>query len=112
MTPASGRRDYELTLSLRQAATVFILIDVRQPVPTWLSDRFRPTGERIVVGPWMPGLLVEEGVEVRADGLPYLSFSVWRADAGPGILRLGPPRNPSLNDVALMYGVAVKAAVP
>jgi len=106
------RRDYELTLSLRQAATVFILIDVRQPVPTWLSDRFRPTGERIVVGPWMPGLLVEEGVEVRADGLPYLFFSVWRADAGPGILRLGPPRDPSLNDVALMYGVAVKAAAP
>jgi hypothetical protein len=106
------RRDYELTLTLRRAATVFVLIDVRQPAPSWLTERFIPTGARIAVGPWQPSMLPEEGVEIRADGLPYLKFAIWRAEAGPGVLRLGAPRDPKLNNVALMYGVAVKATSP
>lgn len=106
------RRDYELTLTLRQTATVYVMIDVRQPAPSWLAERFTPTGASIAVGPWQPSMLAEEGVEVRADGLPYLKFAIWRADAGPGVLRLGAPRDPKLNTVALMYGVAVKATSP
>lgn len=104
--------EYELTITLRQASTVFVLIDARQPVPSWLTERFTPTGARVAVGPWMPGLLAEDGVEVRADGLPYLQFAVWRAEAAPGEFRLGAPRDPKLNHVALMYGVAVKASAP
>ena len=103
------RREYELALTLSRAATVFVLIDGRQPVPSWLTERFTPTGARVTVGPWQPAMLAEEGVEIRADGMPYLEFAVWRTEAGPGVLRLGAPRDPKLNNVALMYGVAVKA---
>lgn len=104
--------DYELTLTLRQAATVFILIDARQPVPSWLTQRFTATGTRVTVGPWQPAMLADEGIIQRADGLPYLEFAVWRAEAGPGEFRLAAPRDPKLNTAALMYGVAVKAVSP
>ncbi len=104
--------DYELTLTLRQAATVFILVDARQPVPSWLTERFTATGTRVTVGPWQPAMLADEGVTQRTDGLPYLEFAVWRAEAGPGEFRLGAPRDPKLNTAALMYGVAVKAVSP
>lgn len=46
---------------------------------------------------------------MRADGLPYLAFSVWRAHAGPGEFKLGAPRDTGRMNLALMYGVAVKA---
>jgi hypothetical protein len=107
-----SRRGFELTLTLRQAATVFVLLDTRRPAPSWLTDRFIPTGARVAVGPWQPAMLEEDGVSVRADGLPYLEFAVWRIDAGPGELRLGAPRDPAQNHLALMYGVAVKANSP
>ena len=103
------RKDYELVLTLRAAATVFVLVDVRQPAPGWLVERFYDSGARVRVGPWQPAMIGEPGTEVRSDGLPYLAFAVWQADAGPGEFRLGAPRDTDHKDPALMYGVAVKA---
>lgn len=103
------RRDYELVLTLREPATVFVLIDPRQPAPGWLTERFTDTGARVPIGPWQQGMKGETGVDVRADGLPYLTFAVWQAEAAPGEFRFGPPRDLHRNNLALMYGVAVKA---
>lgn len=103
------QRHYELTLTLREAAAVFVLIDTRQPEPAWLASRFSDTGVRVAVGPWQQGMKTEGGTQVRADDLPYLTFAVWRTHAGPGDFKLGPPRDPGRNNLALMYGVAVKA---
>jgi len=103
------RRDYELVLTLREASTVYVLIDPRQPAPAWLAEQFVETGVRVGVGPWQQGLKQEAGVDVRADGLPYLAFAVWRADASPGEFKLGAPRDSGRLNQALMYGVAVKA---
>ena len=108
------RKDYELVLTLREPATVFVLVDPRQPEPSWLTDRFVPTGARVMVGPWQQAMKVESGTEVRDDDLPYLPFAIWRAEAPAGEFRMGAPRDIDRRNTALMYGVAVKAssAVP
>lgn len=104
-------REYELTLTLRERATVFVLIDARQEAPQWLQRRFTDTGERVRVGPWMKSLADDPGVETGADGLPYLSFAVWRKDAPAGDFVLGRahPRRSKDMPFPFMYGVAVKA---
>jgi hypothetical protein len=104
-------RDYALTVRLREAAAVFVLIDARQEAPAWLKRRFTNTGERVRVGPWMPSLAGVEGIEVGADGFPYLSFAVWRAEEPAGDVVLGPAHlgRPKDMPFPLMYGVAVKA---
>ncbi len=81
---------YELTLTLREASAVFVLIDTRQAAPNWLKARFQDTRAWVRVGPWMRGLAEAEGIEVDSEGLPYLSFSVWRADVPAGEFVLGP----------------------
>jgi anti-sigma factor RsiW len=105
------QRAYELTLTLREASAVFVLIDTRQAAPDWLNARFTDTGARVRVGPWMRGMAGAEDIEVDSDGLPYLSFAVWRADAPAGEFALGPAhvRKDKALPFALMYGVAVKA---
>jgi len=105
------QRNYELTLTLREAAAVFVLIDSRQTPPAWLTERFTDTGASVRVGPWMQGMAGFEGVETDADGQPFLAFSVWRTDAPAGDFILGPAhvrKNRNL-PFALMYGVAVRA---
>ncbi|MEK7951160.1 FecR family protein [Luteolibacter soli] len=104
-------REYSLTLTLRERAAVFVLIDARQELPPWLKQRFRNTGESVRVGPWMPGLTGEPGVELGEDGLPYLNFSVWRAEAEAGDIVLGRALRRRSKDMPFpfMYGVAVKA---
>jgi hypothetical protein len=105
------QRGYELTLTLREAATVFVLFDSRQEPPTWLRERFEESGARVRVGPWMPGMAGAEGIEVADDGRPYLTFAVWRAEVPAGEFTLGPAhdRKDKKLPFALMYGVAVKA---
>ena len=105
------KRDYLLTLTLREAADVSVLIDTRQEAPAWLKERFTDSGARVRVGPWMASMTKSEGVEIGNDGEPYLNFAVWRATAAAGEFILGPahveePKNPAS---VLMYGVAVKA---
>ena len=102
------RNDFELALTLQEPATVFVLAYARQPVPSWLRARFADTGARVVVGPWQPGMKAESGAEVRADGHPYLTFAVWRAEAEPGEFKLGAPRELDRDRYTVMYGVAVK----
>lgn len=105
------KRDYELTLTLREAANVSVLIDARQEPPAWLKERFTDSGARVRVGPWMASLTKSEGVEIGNDGEPYLSFAVWLTKAAAGEIVLGPAHVEEREDVdfPLMYGVAVKA---
>jgi ferric-dicitrate binding protein FerR (iron transport regulator) len=104
------KRDYALTLTLREAADVSVLIDARQEPPAWLKERFTDSGARVRVGPWMQKMTETEGVEIGKDGEPYMSFAVWRATASAGEFVLGPVHEEKLKNApsALMYGVAVK----
>jgi FecR protein len=108
------KRNYTLTLTLREAAEVSVLIDTRQEPPSWLKDRFTDSGARVRVGPWMQSMAKTEGVEIDADGQPYRIFAVWRASSAAGELMLGPAQLEEQKDasIALMYGVAVKALPP
>jgi anti-sigma factor RsiW len=108
------KRDYELTLTLRESADVSVLIDARQEPPAWLKERFTDSGARVRVGPWMAGMTKSAGVEIGNDGAPYLSFAVWRTKAAAGELVLGPAHVEEAKNAApvLMYGVAVKALTP
>ncbi len=105
------QKNYELTLTLRAPAAVFVLIDQRQPPPPWLVERFQQTGTHLRVGPWMQGMAGAEGAEIDGDGRPFLRFAVWRADAAAGDFVLGPSHAGKTRSVPfpLMYGVAVKA---
>jgi len=105
------KRDYELTLTLRESADVSVLIDARQEPPAWLKERFTDSGARVRVGPWMASMTKSAGVEIGNDGAPYLSFAVWRTKAAAGELVLGPAHVEEAKNAApvLMYGVAVKA---
>lgn len=105
------KRDYTLTLTLREAADVSVLIDSRQQPPAWLKERFTNSGARVRVGPWMPSMTKTGEVEIGNDGEPYLSFAVWRTRAAAGELVLGPVQMDRPKNAAsvLMYGVAVKA---
>ncbi len=104
------KMSYELTLNLREAARVFVLMDSRQTPPDWLVERFTKMPERVRVGPWTPRAMGEEGVENGPDGRPYRWFSVWRVDASAGEFKLGPARTQS-GTQPLMYAVAVKPLV-
>lgn len=104
-------RDYSLTLTLREAADVSVLIDARFEPPAWLKERFIDSGARVRVGPWMPSMTNSKGVEIGVDGQPYRNFAVWRTTAAAGELILGPVHLEKPKDATsvLMYGVAVKA---
>ncbi len=102
---------YELTLTVREAATVFVLIDARQMPPDWLAARFTKRTARVRVGPGTLRAKDEDGVEIGPDGRPYRWFEVWSAAAGAGEFKLGPARTVSDTTPPLMYGVAVKPLV-
>ena len=48
-------RKFALTLSLRDPADLFVIIDTRKAAPQWLKDRFADTGVRVRVGPGTSG---------------------------------------------------------
>ena len=103
-----NKKKYRLTLTLRQAATVFVLSDVRNEPPEWLAEQFQATGDFLRVGPWHQALETAPGIELEADG-PYLRFAVWKTNANPGELHLGHPGESMVGEQAVMYGVAVKS---
>lgn len=105
------KQNYQLTLTLRDPADVFVLIDTRQEPPGWLKTQFTNTGETVRLGPWMRGMVGTEGIQIEADGQPYVTTSVWRAKATPGEFVLGPAHVDQSKKIpfAIMYGVAVKA---
>ena len=105
------KMSYELTLTLREAVTVFVLIDARQTPPDWLVERFTKMPPRVRVGPGTPRTKDEDGVEIGPDGRPYRWFDVWSAEAGAGEFKLGPARTVRGTTAPLMYGVAVKPRV-
>ncbi|QGJ72313.1 FecR domain-containing protein [Planctomycetales bacterium 10988] len=102
-----NRRRYELTITLNQAATVYVIHDARVPPPAWLKETFSDTGARLRIGPWNPATANQPGFIVDEDG-PYLPVAVWECQAGPGDLTLGPPRDSKTTFSIMMYGVLVK----
>jgi hypothetical protein len=96
-----------LTLDLRRPCRVFVLLDKRNPAPSWVRREFRETGETLTLDFKPP----QAGGKV-ARQLPY---SVWeRTVTAPGELILGPPyENPPEDRKSFqpnrMFGVAVKA---
>ncbi|UUO04669.1 FecR family protein [Blastopirellula sp. J2-11] len=102
--------DYQLTLDLNEPADVYVLIVSPGQVPNWLKERFHPVeGASIRAGSWHPGMGDHPAATVESDG-PYLNFSIWKCEAGPGELKLGAPLQHRVKGVhSLMYGLAVKA---
>jgi FecR protein len=104
------RRDVEITVTLGRPARLFVLFDVRLPVPAWLSKSFRNTGDKLGldVGPFYddqrkvfidnprgigPGKDVEDPV------------CVWeRIVTEPGEIKLG--ANETETIYSAMYGIA------
>jgi hypothetical protein len=86
---------------------VFVFVDARNAAPSWLSQGFEDTGEKIMLD-WKnrnpPHQLVRS-----------LEFSVWKKTVlHPGEVKLGPPYPDPPDDKKnfrpnRMYGVAAKA---
>jgi len=106
------KQSYELTLTLREAARVFVLIDTTQTPPEWLVARFKKMPNRVRVGPGSPRKSGEDGYETGPDGRPYRWCDVWSAESPAGEFKLGPARTVSSETPPTMYGVAVKALTP
>lgn len=102
-------KNYELTLELNQPADVYVLVATPGEVPNWLKERFEPVGVSIRAGAWHPAIATHPAATMQPDG-PYLTFSIWKCEAGPGELKLGAPLEHRVPGVhSLMYGLAVKA---
>jgi ferric-dicitrate binding protein FerR (iron transport regulator) len=108
-TYSADRHDagLETTLSLQRACTVYLLLDVRQSPPVWLSEQFVDSGERVQIGPWT-STNIAEGLEPDARGEPFVTCAVWKREvAAPGDLILGPPHLPGHKGQHPMYALAV-----
>ena len=104
-----NKKSYRLTLSLAAPADVFVFLVAPGDPPRWLTNRFQLTGERLRSGTWHKGLASHPAAVLEPEG-NFLDFTVWKCEAGPGEIELGPPRDEKVPGVqALMYGVAVKA---
>jgi hypothetical protein len=97
----------EVTLSLAQPATVYVLFDDRGPAPSWLRDQFIDTGcdigldEYHRVGRASRRLARGPGVGVDR------TFSIWKRDCPvAGTVVLG-PRGGTRARGRAMYGIAV-----
>ena len=105
-------QDIEITLTLSRAAKLYILFDKRIPIPEWLSEDFRDTGEEIgvVEGPYFRnGELYTKHKPSIGPGVNIDNFaSIWVRDVkGPCSVVLGPTRSKST--YINMYGIV---AVP
>lgn len=103
------RRDVEITVTLGRPARLFVLFDVRVPVPAWLSKSFRNTGDKL--GMDNGRIYDEQGVLVidsrRGDG-PGQGIEdtvcVWeRVVTEPGEITLG--ANETETRYSAMYGI-------
>jgi hypothetical protein len=102
------KKDFAITLTLGRPAAVFVLQDLRQPLPRWLAESFTDTGTRLLLGPWNAGKVVSS---IKVDGEPaYILCAVWRRDiASAGEMTLGSPATPGERGQHAMYGIAAKA---
>jgi hypothetical protein len=98
----------QLSLEISRPCELFIFVDQRNPVPSWVGETFSDTGKTILLN-FKP----DQG---RDRVLAQYPFSVWsrRVDK-PGILALGPPyENPPEDRRSFkpnsMFGIAAREA--
>ncbi|AGA31586.1 FecR domain-containing protein [Singulisphaera acidiphila] len=99
------RNDLEITVELACSASLYVFIDNREKVPTWLAERFTDTGVDIGLdeGSWPdPSMFTTD----RGPGLSINQiFSVWRRDVDQGeSINLGALMGGRNNRA--MYGIA------
>lgn len=99
------RKAYELTLSLRETAEVYVLINAQSQLPEWLAEKFTNTGESLIAGPFQGSIADWPGAIIGADSLPYFEFAIWKANAPPGEFTLGAAGSA---ENQFMYGIAIK----
>jgi ferric-dicitrate binding protein FerR (iron transport regulator) len=96
----------QLTLTVQQPCELFVMVDRRNDVPSWLKDEFADTGETVVLN-WVPRK--QPGGAVR-----QLKYGIWkRIVAQPGEIKLGapyadPPPDRKSFQPNRMYGVAAR----
>ena len=102
-------RDLHIRLAVSAPCAVYVLLDMRGPVPDWVQADYRDTGIRLRSGPWNPVLIVRD-IAPDADGNLYVTCAVWRKDIpSAGVVELGPPYAKGLIPNRAMYGIAVQA---
>jgi FecR protein len=103
------REDLEITLEIGCAATVYVFFDVRQSIPSWLSEQFIDTGAKIGLdeGGTMQNRradwVVAKGPGQSIDNL----FSIWKRElTRSGPVHLGAIGKPENETRSAMYGIA------
>ncbi|HCN76124.1 MAG TPA: hypothetical protein DIT13_02880 [Verrucomicrobiales bacterium] len=99
------RGSYELTVTLREPAVVYVLIKAQDQLPEWLAEKFSPTGETVIAGPLQVGIASWPDAILDEEGRPYFKFAVWKANAPAGEFTLGTARSAERQ---LMYGLAIQ----
>lgn len=96
----------QVTLTLQQPCDLFVMVDRRNDVPSWLKDEFADTGEAVVlnlVPRQRPGHVVRQ-----------LEYGIWkRTVTKPGEIKLGapyadPPPDRKSFQPNRMYGIAAR----
>lgn len=92
-----------LTVTLQKPSVVYLFQDMRQAPPRWLRRQFTDTGVRLRL----------ERAETPDDVPPMATtkpFAVWKSEPmPPGVLTLGPRRDPDQPVPGRMYGIAARA---
>lgn len=108
-----NRENYALTLTLNQAATVFVMLPEGRVPPKWLADGFVNTGARVAVGPMNEGEVETRKRAADEPPTPRRMLAIWRADVAAGTQVLGGIRDDQSPDkVRVSYVVAVKPLHP
>lgn len=110
-TFSSDRLDPQLqfTPELRRPASVYLMLDARAAVPSWVREEFQSTALRLRCGPWADDSGTARTAERYAAGLGWVTYNVWKRDAEAGTITLGPPHPDGAARQFAMYGIAVKA---
>jgi anti-sigma factor RsiW len=92
-----------LTVTLQKPSVVYVFQDLRQSPPRWLRRQFTDTGVRLR----LERADTPEDVPPTATTKP---FAVWKSEPlPPGVLTLGPRRDPDQPVPGRMYGIAARA---
>ena len=102
-------RDLHIRLQVSAPCTVYVLLDVRGPVPDWVQAGWHDTGIHLRSGPWNPVAIVRD-IAPDSNGSLYVTCAVWRKDVpSAGIVELGPPYARRQPANRAMYGIAVQS---
>lgn len=99
--------DLELTLSLTDPATVFLMMDSRAAVPDWLAKGFEKTDLKLRAGPWgeqWTNRVIKSPESERG----YIHFEVWKQTVTDREVHIGSPYAGNSTRETAMYGIAVK----